>query len=56
MKSKRKVPGQNLMIRIFIFWLIIAPACLAFLLGLIASGAQSMANKPTDDPAAEPSQ
>jgi hypothetical protein len=37
------------MIRIFIFWLIVAPASLAFLLGLIASVAQSMVNKPIDD-------
>lgn len=37
------------MIRIFIFWLIIAPACLAFLLGLIASVAKSMVNKPIED-------
>jgi hypothetical protein len=44
------------MIRTIIFWLIVAPASLAFLLGLIASVAQSMVNKPTDDQATEPSQ
>jgi hypothetical protein len=32
----------------FIFWLIVAPASLAFLLGLLANIAQTMANKITD--------
>lgn len=39
------------MIRTFIFWLIVAPASLAFLLGLIAHSAQTMANKITDEKA-----
>lgn len=44
------------MIRTFIFWLIVAPATLAFLLGLLASVAHAMANKITDQQETEPSQ
>jgi len=36
------------MIRAFIFWLIVAPCSLAFLLGFLASIAQTWANKVAD--------
>ncbi|WP_277881452.1 hypothetical protein [Leptolyngbya sp. FACHB-17] len=37
------------MIRTYIFWLIVAPTSLAFVLGLIASSAQAAADKITAD-------
>jgi hypothetical protein len=44
------------MIRTFIFWLIVAPSAMAFILGLLANFAQTMANKITDEQKTETSQ
>lgn len=52
--QKQNTRGEQLMIRTFIFWLIVAPASLAFLLGLTANTAQKMADKITDEEVQEP--